>query len=725
MQPDGLDFTEAERRRIRHPKLLYLRMSRQTSAIFQNPDVDNFLQREKHAPCLTMSLPNNSNTIQKPNMSRLQQPHPEFADQMDLDCDMTLGEDDCDMTLGDEEREHFDWEGAWAELETGSGSITEKSFAPSTQEAVKSFWVWFNKFNETVLCKRNLRTGTDALRLLTTAEIQLYLLYRLRSSRTIKKKGRLHRSTVEGLFKTLQMVYYKYTQVQLPRKINDAINKFIESTLTEDFDLIMERKEKPTCCVTDLFNLLYYHWCRDVQSTCHGRYKIQVAFLMQLIAYTSSRPGSIIEANAYKGLSQVLKYKDMGLSLLRNGEHGGVILVLEVTTTFLKGKRNKREPVTYVLYERRDNPIFCPIMNFLALAFADNAFMEGGIKKPEDLFALEIPDFKETLSINWKEDMLETPVFRRQEGTDISRTTPMAYRDLNHYVGRLGVLSGYPQRLTTYVLRRGAANAVDSPEVSEVQRNQIMGHSRADTFRKHYLHQTVKIDTQSAYLGTVSRSDLIRNIGLMSAKRDPRAPVKVDRSKIDLEAHPEIVKMTADAQRLAKRLRAKSKTLRAASVQDPAGHKAYLALQRRLNARKRTIERAEFDRTRKDWFSNVDHEEIKLQLGGAEASKFTAEEPNLCSLRTVIADYYKGVGNNIAWADALRALTGLCRQKPRIHGNSEPNPNSPPIHHIHRFTTVSQVQAILQPIAANQMHVITALAEEEEGEWAQTVPFLS
>lgn len=58
---------------------------------------------------------------------------------------MRLGEDDCDMTLGDEEREHFDWEGAWAELETGSGSITEKSFAPSTQEAVKSFWVWFNK----------------------------------------------------------------------------------------------------------------------------------------------------------------------------------------------------------------------------------------------------------------------------------------------------------------------------------------------------------------------------------------------------------------------------------------------------------------------------------------------------------------------------------------------------------------------------------------------------
>jgi hypothetical protein len=35
--------------------------------------------------------------------------------------------------------------------------------------------------------------------------------------------------------------------------------------------------------------------------------------------------------------------------------------------------------------------MFCPIMNLLALAFADGAFKEDGIKTPEDLFKLEIP----------------------------------------------------------------------------------------------------------------------------------------------------------------------------------------------------------------------------------------------------------------------------------------------------------------------------------------------
>jgi hypothetical protein len=32
-----------------------------------------------------------------------------------------------------------------------------------------------------------------------------------------------------------------------------------------------------------------------------------IGFLMQLIAYTSSRPGAIIESNCYKGLDQVFK----------------------------------------------------------------------------------------------------------------------------------------------------------------------------------------------------------------------------------------------------------------------------------------------------------------------------------------------------------------------------------------------------------------------------------
>ena len=118
--------------------------------------------------------------------------------------------------------------------------------------------------------------------------------------------------------------------------------------------------------------------------------------------------------------------------------------------------------MTYVLYERRDNPIFCPILNMLALAFTGRAFREGGIRKPEDIDSLVIPDYKERLVLDWRPEVMETPIFRtKREDGEISATEAWSYADFNYYLKRLGVLAGYPQILMSYALRRGAANAVD------------------------------------------------------------------------------------------------------------------------------------------------------------------------------------------------------------------------------------------------------------------------
>ena len=100
-------------------------------------------------------------------------------------------------------------------------------------------------------------------------------------------------------------------------------------------------------------------------------------------------------------------------------------------------------------------------MDLLALAFADNAFKESGIEKPQGLFSLEIPHFKEPLTIQCKPECLETPVFRRQVNNTICNSRPYTFTDFNYCIKRLGFLSGYSQILTSYVLCRGAANAID------------------------------------------------------------------------------------------------------------------------------------------------------------------------------------------------------------------------------------------------------------------------
>ena len=87
--------------------------------------------------------------------------------------------------------------------------------------------------------------------------------------------------------------------------------QFIQNELTEKFNLTKGIKDKATCSVRDLYHLLHYHWCQDDASSSHGQYRVQTAFLIQLIAYTSSRPGAIIESRCYKGQDQVLKFKSV------------------------------------------------------------------------------------------------------------------------------------------------------------------------------------------------------------------------------------------------------------------------------------------------------------------------------------------------------------------------------------------------------------------------------
>ena len=116
--------------------------------------------------------------------------------------------------------------------------------------------------------------------------------------------------------------------------------------------------------------------------------------------------------------------------------------------------------------------MFCPVIGLLALAFVDNAFKESGIKKPEDLFSLEIPHFKEPLAIQWRLEIMESPIFHRQVNGDICNSIPWTFSDFNYSLKRLGFLSEYSQELSNYVLRRGAANAIDCKVIpGEVRRD--------------------------------------------------------------------------------------------------------------------------------------------------------------------------------------------------------------------------------------------------------------
>ena len=94
-----------------------------------------------------------------------------------------------------------------------------------------------------------------------------------------------------------------------------------------------------------------------------------------------------------------------------------------------------------------------------------------------------------------------------------------------------------------------------------------MGHAGADVFRRHYLHQTINVDSQSAYLGSVGRGDLLNTVqlGLTSAKTNPRAPIKFSPGNLrEHKGYPKQAKLVLERDSLGGTLKMECGSIKAA-----------------------------------------------------------------------------------------------------------------------------------------------------------------
>lgn len=102
----------------------------------------------------------------------------------------------------------------------------------------------------------------------------------------------------------------------------------------------------------------------------------------------------------------------------------------------------------------------CPVTHFLGLAFADDAFAD--LRKPEDLHYLRVPGRKHSMSLKFKDNHLNMPLFRHCERDGrISDHRAMTYNELARDLVLLGIRVGFLGTLRPYNLRRGTANSVD------------------------------------------------------------------------------------------------------------------------------------------------------------------------------------------------------------------------------------------------------------------------
>ncbi|EDN08839.1 FluG domain-containing protein [Histoplasma capsulatum] len=512
--------------------------------------------------------------------------------------------------------------------------VTGKKYADATIIAinrVQRFWDRHCTF-----------MGVDAhshLSACVDENFRVYADWRLKNFNITKQ------STIWVEWKFLRLLFKRETGRKVDELVGELISEFILGPLTDEYDLDLSIDYKPVVSVEDLVAILHYHWCLDTACVTHERYTVQNPLLMLFIAYTSTRPGALIESGCLRGSNDALCYKDIVLRVIPNPDQPDRhVLVMEVSLLFMKGKRNKSQPTTYIFHERDDNLALCPVSHFLALALADDAFDARGINSIEDVLRIRVMAPRNSLHLKWKPHMLNVPVFRRAvhtaEGIRISPDKALPYDTFNQYLQRLGRNAGFEHKLTPYCIRRGTANAVDSeyyyrhlhtfingvlmfprPAVATTsERNQVMGHSRADIFERYYISVKVKRDVQSAYLGCPARESIIQAVGRFSLTRDPRAPKELSNEQKDaIERDPQLIKLCDRQRSLHKLIERKHGSV--PKAKGTSLHRQYTELGDTIRAEKQALHREAFDDMRQEFFATIDTIEIERQLLGLSISQ--------------------------------------------------------------------------------------------------------
>lgn len=100
--------------------------------------------------------------------------------------------------------------------------------------------------------------------------------------------------------------------------------------------------------VEDLLVALHQLWAFNGSAFPIERQRVQVSLLLLMIAYTSSRPGALVEASSASGSNECLTYNDVRLLVIPNPEEPiRNVVIMEITLLYTKGNRQTKKPYVH------------------------------------------------------------------------------------------------------------------------------------------------------------------------------------------------------------------------------------------------------------------------------------------------------------------------------------------------------------------------------------------
>ncbi|KAF1840091.1 uncharacterized protein K460DRAFT_371308 [Cucurbitaria berberidis CBS 394.84] len=398
-----------------------------------------------------------------------------------------------------------------------TAEAVKESLKPSAYVSYKFAIQKWSSFSEDYLGKPVVdQRFTEAP---TIHEIKLYLEW-LAQTCTGTIDEAITDSTAFNRFNSLKRAINIHTGHKYTKQENEAVSTFILTDLVRRGLVSTSAHAKPIATYPVAKDILWFLIASDEHQTLHSRTRVQLVFLIQIMAFTGVRPGEVIESDAWPNSNEGLLYKDIDLVYSQNKDNPGWRINVRLRNR--KGHREyKKHAPIIILCERPRQRWMCPVTWFLSLAFADNAFSD--LVSYDDLENAKPIVGSEFYTAKYKPGVRERPVMRNalQNGT-ISDTRIWTYDSLNSILKNVGQRAGYQEKLSAYCFRRAFARAVEKVATA-LERRTLLSHN-SDSTGQSYVSGFVGIDCQSIVLGEEQRPKLYDEASSMMAKRNLLAP---------------------------------------------------------------------------------------------------------------------------------------------------------------------------------------------------------
>ncbi|KAF1922500.1 uncharacterized protein M421DRAFT_10501 [Didymella exigua CBS 183.55] len=265
-------------------------------------------------------------------------------------------------------------------------------------------------------------------------------------------------------------------------------------------------RPKSVAFALDADEIQYYLWNCSERVYAHPRMMVQFSFWLHVVSVWGLRTGEVTESSSHRGSNEGIHYGDITLSLVaREGQLRYQIKITLRNRKFARGIQSKVKTVTLNEHMDPKERFKCPVRKFIALALADDVFVQQ--MSPKDFDNRWVPTSAGSRLFGIKEDKQSLPVFRKMlPGGAVSPDRIMTAMSTTTFLKEICEECGYTEPVTTYTFRRGVANKLEA-NASSKGTQEALGHKGERTWHA-YAAPTISYRVDSRlFWSQASKSD--------------------------------------------------------------------------------------------------------------------------------------------------------------------------------------------------------------------------